>query len=243
MPFPSGDVWALGTKCKPQKADKNGDLPPPDCALQVRRWKPGSKMIIDAIPGDPQTAAYGFNSFITISPTDAYVQLADSYLHFDGTGWKPFSWGGKANNGNLHRSAVDGSLWSIVSENGKNSIERRTADGKITAMPMPGDVSDLDGIEVGAPWAILGDDKVARYDAASNAWITMTIPRPPLDIATSMTAPRVSSITVHNPHDVWIAVTYDAVAPDGQDTTGDMPDGGPPAHGAMFHITDPTQLK
>ena len=245
VPFGSGEVWAFGSLCMAHKPDKNGEMPPPDCALQVRRWKPGGKLIIDAIPGDPQTAAYGFNSFIAASPTDAYLQLADSYLHFDGKSWQPFTWGGKANNGNLHRSSVDGSLWSVVSADGKNFIERRSTDGKITSMPMPllGTVSDLDGIEVGAPWAVLGDDKVARYDAATNAWITMTIPRPPADLATTMTAPRVISIAVHTPHDVWIAVAYEDVAADGQDTSGDMPDGGPPSHGAMLHITDPAQLK
>ena len=84
---------------------------------------------------------------------------------------------------------------------------------------------------------------LTRYDAATNAWITMTIPRPPADLATTMTAPRVISIAVHTPHDVWIAVAYEDVAADGQDTSGDMPDGGPPSHGAMLHITDPAQLK
>ena len=139
----------------------------------------------------------------------------------------------------MHRGP-DGKLWMVASADDHGILERRNADGTIESLPAAGaHVSDLYGIEVGAPWAVLDDDNVAHWDEANKKWITWRIPRPPKDPATTMSLPRATDIRVHAPDDVWISVSYDDINPK-EPGAGDI---GNTSYGALLHVVDPSNLK
>ncbi len=208
VPFAGGDVWAFGEVC--QGADPNRT-----CTTQVRRWKPGAKLAVDVLAGNVGE----LRSVVARAPDDVTVSLAGKYLHFDGARWQPLAWAGKTTGGELHL-APDGALWSVATT---GKIERRAPDGTLTDLSLPGPQLTsypmkgvgLDGIEVGAPWAILVDGTVVRWDAhptsveGGSSWTKVALPKSPYAWSESKNnVPKAEGVRVRSAKDVWINVTY-----------------------------------
>lgn len=202
VPFAAGDVWAFGEVCR-------GAYPNETCTTQVRRWKPGAKLAVDVLAG----AVQELRSVVSRAPDDVTISLAGKVLHFDGMRWQPLAWAGKLAGGELHL-APDGALWRVDGATGK--IERRAPDGTVTDLSLPsglaGYVGDtrrpaIDGIELGAPWAALGDGTVVRWEGSS--WTNVPLPRSPYAWSESKNnVPKAESVRVRSAKDVWINVKY-----------------------------------
>jgi hypothetical protein len=195
VPFASGDVWAFGRAC-------TGTTPNETCIVQARRWKPGAKVAVDALPSNPQAYAE-IGSIVVKDASDVIVSTFDKYLHFDGAKWTTFAWSGRTAGGELH-AAPDGELWSMRS----GLLERRAADGTITLVTTPGSVSAVAGVEVGAPW-IIAAGAPARFDAKTGTFETFTIPRSPFAwVESKKNFPGITAIYVRSARDVWLNVKY-----------------------------------
>ena len=207
--FAGGELWAFGEVCQ-------GPVTSPTCTTQVRRWKPGAKLAADVLPG----AVQELRSVIAKAPNDVTVSIGGKFLHFDGARWQPFAWAGKTAGGDLHL-APDGSLWSVDTSSGK--IERRAPDGTLTDLSLPRGLAGysgrtgtaIDGIELGAPWAALGDGSVVRWEAhpataeQGSSWTNVPLPKSPYAWTESKNnIPKAEGVRVRSAKDVWINVKY-----------------------------------
>src|SRR6185295_7901025 len=144
----------------------------------ARHWTTTTKKVVQH--SLPWIEPGEWPSFVETAPDELYAYSKDVVVTYDGTSWKLLGKTSKRDNIAWAKRAAKGELW-VRLENG--NIERSTPTGFI-AVTTPEPFDAIDGIDIGAPWAVGKSGKLYKRDGES--WTEVRIPPPSFGLATAV---------------------------------------------------------
>lgn len=216
----NGDVWVEGSSTKPPASLHAGMMFPAFAAFPTgdvvvvgatddgrgpvvaRAWAPGKK--VSQVSLAPHLAAGEHGWFHQVSPTESYLVSGALVLRWDGTGFRKLgTLRTKSPVQSIHRLGDD-DLWALTDD---GHVTRLSKAG-VAAVATPEPIASLDGVELGAVWAVGTSGKL--YAREGDAFVQKPLAPPTFSAqATS----KAKHVVVAAKDDVLVIAKYWEKAP------------------------------